>query len=190
MAIRSLKTGSFSRSTQVGNTMIFPGSYESIATVTSNGSSGTVTFSSIPSTYQHLQIRITGGISYSSNAYDAIAIQFNSDTTTSNYNQHYLAGSGSSAYAGNYTSVRNAVAWMIQSNTGILSPGVIDILDYKDTNKYTTCRSISGIDFNTGGQIFLNSTLWMNTAAVTSISLVSSSGAFINNSSFALYGVK
>jgi hypothetical protein len=190
MAIRSLKTGSFSRSTQVGNQVIMPGSYESIATVTSNGSSGTVTFSSIPSTYQHLQIRITGGISYSSNAYDAIAIQFNSDTTGSNYNEHYLATNGSTPYAGNYTTVRNTAAWLIQSNTSILSSSIIDILDYKDTNKYTTCRSLSGFEWNAGGGVFLNSTVWINTAAVSSISLVSSSGAFITNSSFALYGVK
>jgi hypothetical protein len=164
--------------------------FDSIATVTATGSSGTISFTSIPSTYRHLQIRYTGGISYSSNAYDALAIQFNSDTTTTNYNQHYLAGNASSAYAGNYTGVRNAATWMIQSNTGIFSPGIIDILDYTNTNKNKTVRSFSGIDFNTGGQIFFNSTLWMNTAAVTSISLVSASGNFLNNSSFALYGVK
>jgi len=164
--------------------------FDSIATVTATGSSATISFTSIPSTYRHLQIRVTGGISYSSNAYDALAIQFNSDTTTTNYNQHYLAGSGSSAYAGNYTSVRNAATWMIQSNTGIFSPGVIDILDYANTNKNKTVRSLSGIDFNTDGEIFFNSTLWMNTAAITSISLVSASGVFLNNSSFALYGAK
>jgi hypothetical protein len=33
------------------------GAYESIATVTATGTESTITFSSIPSTYQHLQIR-------------------------------------------------------------------------------------------------------------------------------------
>lgn len=169
---------------------LFASDYESIATATASGSSATITFSSIPSTYRHLQIRIAGGITFGSNAYDALAIQFNSDTTASNYNQHYAAGSGTTAYAGTYSSVRNAAVWMIQSNTGILSPGVIDIADYSTTTNRKTLRSLSGIEFNTGGQIFFNSTLWMNTAAITSISLVSSSGNFISGSSFALYGIK
>ena len=56
MAIRSLKSGTFSRSGMVGNPVIMPGSYDSIATATV-GSSGIVEFTSIPSTYTHLQIR-------------------------------------------------------------------------------------------------------------------------------------
>ena len=79
MAIRSLKTGSFSRSTQVGNSIILPGDYESIATVTVGaGGSSSVTFSSIPSTYTHLQIRFTAQCSNSATAADNLAFRFNS----------------------------------------------------------------------------------------------------------------
>ena len=41
-------------------TPVTPSSFESIATVSGTGSSGTITFSSIPATYKHLQIRYIG----------------------------------------------------------------------------------------------------------------------------------
>jgi len=81
MAIRSLKSGTFSRSGLVGNPVIMPGSYESIASASGTGSSGTITFSSIPSTYTHLQIRGIGRNSYPSTQ---VNVRFNSDTG-SNY---------------------------------------------------------------------------------------------------------
>ena len=56
MAITSLKSGISTRSGMAGNTLIYPGSYESIAST--NGSVGGATFTSIPQTYTHLQLRI------------------------------------------------------------------------------------------------------------------------------------
>ena len=47
------------RSMLAGNAAYVPSSYESIASATGTGSSGTITFSSIPSTYQSLQLRVS-----------------------------------------------------------------------------------------------------------------------------------
>ena len=84
-----------------GNTTWVPytptGSYESITTVTVGaGGSSTISFSSIPSTYQHLQVRFNGSITTSGGA---MGIYFNSDSTSTNYYQHVVYGSGAGAAA-------------------------------------------------------------------------------------------
>ena len=98
MAIRSLKTGAMSRSALAGNPVIMPGSFESIATVSGNGSSSSFTFSSIPATYSHLQIRL---ISRGTRAFasEQLYIRLNGDAA-SNYAYHYVYGDGSGAAAG------------------------------------------------------------------------------------------
>ena len=63
-----------------------------------SGGSATISFTSIPSTYTHLQIRLSAILS----ANDSPQIFFNNDTTSTNYNNHILQGNGSSANANYY----------------------------------------------------------------------------------------
>ena len=166
-------------------------SYESIATVTvGSGGSSTITFSSIPSTYQHLQIRGIGRSDRSGQPSDQIRYRLNGDTG-SNYTYHELLGNGSSASAyGQGSGV--GIAGTITGPTAtasVFGTAVIDILDYADTNKYKTLRFLSGYDNNGSGQILLGSSLWMNTAAVNSITLAAIA-SYVQYSSFALYGIK
>ena len=178
MAIRSLKSGTFSRSTMVGNPIIMPGSYESIASATGNGSSGTITFSSIPSTYTHLQIRA----SLKLNAGADISLTINSGSFA---RRHYLYGNGSAAFSG--TDTANALL-SFSSTANIFASNIIDILDYTNTNKAKTYRNLSGVDFNGSGSLIMYSGLDTSTAAITSITLTCSN-PFSQYSSFALYGV-
>jgi hypothetical protein len=112
-----------------------PTDYESIATTTVGaGGAASVTFSSIPSTYSHLQIRLMGRTNRAATL-DNVKITFNSDTGA-NYKAHYLAGDGSTAYA-NVTSVSpNAVGIGYVSASTAFIVSVCDILDYANTNKY------------------------------------------------------
>jgi hypothetical protein len=171
---------------------VVAGDYESIATtVVGSGGTSTITFSSIPSTYKHLQVR---GIIRSTNAgTDANArLRFNSDTG-SNYRFHYLGGSGSSAYAGDSGAVTFAYAGLssaASSTSGVFGVQVIDILDYANTSKNKTVRSLSGVDNNGSGFIELDSSLWINTAAINNISIFFTSGNLAEYSHFALYGIK
>ncbi len=162
-------------------------SYESIATVTvGSGGSANIDFTSIPSTYKHLQIRAIYCNSVASN----IRIRFNSDTG-SNYNYHILYGNGTSALAGAASTDTTFGYINYQASTTVFSAGVIDILDYTNTNKNTTVRSLTGIDTNGSGTVMLSSSLWLNTAAITSIRLLPESGGNISQySHFALYGIK
>jgi hypothetical protein len=164
------------------------GAYDSIATANGTGASAVLTFSSIPATYTHLQIRFNG--LSSSNA--TLTVRYNSDTG-SNYAMHYLLGNGSSASAGAettqtlmnlYGSVPLAAA---SSQTGT---SIIDILDYANTNKYKTLRSLTGYDSNGSGFAVLTSGLWQSTSAITSITLTANAGNWTTTTTAALYGVK
>ena len=162
-------------------------SYESIATVTvGSGGSATVVFSSIPNTYSHLQIR---GINLTNGTDGAdLGIRFNGDSG-SNYSLHLLAGNGSSAFAG---SAANTSYGLIGTQAGTSYPvnSVTDILDYANTNKAKTVRSLSGADENGSGRVGLYSGAWYSTGAITSITLLTQTGSFNQYSTFALYGVK
>ena len=168
------------------------GSYESIATVTVGaGGSSTVDFTSIAGTYQHLQVRYLARGTFSGNEI-AIRMRLNSDTG-SNYARHLLEGDGSTAAAYATASGNLMALGSIPAATGTASAfggGVVDLLDYANTNKYKTSRALTGQDRNGAGTIDLASSLWMNTAAVTSITLFADSGNLAQYSSFALYGIK
>lgn len=169
-----------------------PNSYESIATVTSTGSSGNLVFSSIPGTYTHLQIR---GIlrTNDTGTFNNQALRFNSDATSS-YAFHTLSGNGTTASASENTSFTKINDFMRAASdslaSGIFSVAVIDILDYANTNKYKTVRILQGGDGNGSGIVGLSSGLWMKTDAITNITIEPSGGTAITNSTFALYGIK
>ena len=168
--------------------------YESIATtVVGAGGTSTITFSSIPSTYQHLQLRsIARENSGSVTPINDLLVRFNSDSGA-NYRYHYLRGNGSAASAG--TAGSQTYAWGLSiagAGTGasMYDASIMDILDYTNTNKYTTVRSLTGGDFNGSGILDLISNLWLNTAAITSITITTGGNGFAQYSSFALYGIK
>ena len=153
------------------------------ATVTSGGQS-TITFSSIPQGYKHLQIR---GI-FNQGGGNWINTTYNGSSTAA-YQWHYPTGDGATLTAGwsGGTSQTNTVC-AYNSDTTNFAGFVFDIVDYTNTTKYKTGRSICGVDANGSGRVMYLSNLWLNTAAITSITLASS-GTFAQYSKFALYGV-
>jgi hypothetical protein len=166
--------------------------FESIATATGTGSSATITFSSIPSTYTSLQIRFSCATTDATT--DASAgLRFNSDSG-SNYTYHWLYGSGSSAAATAGTAqnrIQTAAFYPGTSYASTMGVGVIDIHNYASTTQNKTARIINGWDANGAGYIDLVSGLWLSTTAITSLSIVNiSSQNFSTSSTFSLYGIK
>jgi hypothetical protein len=200
MAITSIKTGSsFTNLVKyndflAGNPAFIPSSYESIASATGTGSSGTITFSSIPSTYSHLQIR---GLAFSNAAVNSstITVRFNSDSG-SNYAYHRLLGDGSAVYAVGSATQTNMFLGGAVAGTNVANVGgatIIDIHDYSSTTKNKTLRSFNGSDGNTGGGVYyleLNSGLWQSTSAINSITLICGADNFTTSTTFALYGIR
>jgi len=173
-----------------GNPAYNPSSFYSIATVTGTGSSSTITFSSIPSTYKALQIKTNFIVS----AATTVWVRLNGDATA-NYIRHGLVGSQSTATAygntgQNYIVFAGMSAGQIGTTT-YPTTAIVDILDYTNTSKNKTVKGISGTEFNaTGGEVDLSSGLWLNTAAITSITIGNTSSAnFSTSSTFALYGI-
>ena len=170
-------------------------SYDSIATVTvGSGGASSITFSSIPSTYTHLQIRGIGKFDPTVTDQSNILYNINSDTGT-NYTLHSLRGNGTAASAYGAASTpalytNGIIPSSVSTRTNMFGVTVTDFLDYKNTNKYKTMRSLGGFDANGSGYLTLSSGVWMNTAAITSIVLTLDSGSWTQYSSFALYGVK
>ena len=177
----------------VGNSAYIPSSFESIATATGTGSSGTITFSSIPSTYKHLQIRANlrcSAAAVNTNMY----MQLNSDTG-SNYAYHRLTGDGAAVTAaGSATQTSIFVGGVPSATTtaNVMATVIIDIHDYASTTKYKTSRAIFGRNSNNAytENIILESGLWQSTSAVNSISFVLDNPSFTTATTIALYGIK
>jgi hypothetical protein len=197
MSIKSLRTGYKGISVLAGN--LPPGDFESIQTVTVASTAATIEFTDIPQTYTHLQVRYlarenTGG---GTNAANQLQVRFNTDSGN-NYSLHRLFGNGASVSADGYASSApiNSIRVSGLNGSGAtgssFAGGIIDILDYKNTNKNTTVRSLCGGDLNdTNGFIFFNSGAWYNTNAVNRITITNLSAVnFAINSHFALYGIR
>lgn len=165
------------------------GAYEAIQTYTvGGGGSSTITFSSIPSTYKHLQVRIIGNVSTDGNL--LMRVGNGSVDSGSNYSWHqmYGVGSGSGGAAAGANSTQTYFASMVATSY-VFGASIIDILDYADTNKYKTFRGLDGYDANGSGVVDLASGSWRNTAAINTLEF-RCAGTFNQYSSFALYGIK
>jgi len=162
-------------------------SYESIATATPSGT-GTVTFSSIPSTYASLQIRFS--LLTSSSGWSSY-LRLNGDTG-SNYVYHYIAGTGAAVSAAGVTANSSIDFSSLNSGSNTTNPsvGIIDIHDYASTTKNKVIRDFAGIDKNGSGDVNLISGLWLNTAAITSVTLTVPVATFSSGTTFSLYGIK
>jgi hypothetical protein len=189
--------GQFAASTGVVDTgVMFPLGMVQVG----SAGSATISFTSIPSTYKHLQIRFIARSEYAETI-SAVGIQITSSNTNPSY-EHALFGDGSDAFvSGSNTYVSNGgiLVRMAGNNatSGVYGVGVIDILDYTNTNKNKTIRGLSGLDNNGSGQLNLNSKLFNTTSSIDQIKLnaIYTSGStgtttFKQYTQFALYGIK
>ena len=166
-----------------GNPKIEFTSFDSIATVAvGSGGTSNISFTSIPQTYTHLQLRLFSKVSTS----DSPQIFLNNDTTSTNYVSHIFLGSSATTYGLSYDA-----PYIYSMPSTSFCATVIDILDYTNTNKNTVLRGFTGYDTNTTGEIYYWSHLWKNTSAVSRIDLTPSSPRTWNQYTHAaLYGIK
>lgn len=164
--------------------------YESIATTTVGaGGQSTITFSSIPSTYKHLQIRANWAPS--TGAY--LKLNINSDSTGSNYYSHSLFGNGTTGGTSNL--IGSSYPFVVMNgavgvSTNKTAATVIEFLDYTITNKTKTLRALTGFDANGTGCIELDSAYYAGTSAISTLTFGLSGGSFNQYTKFALYGIR
>jgi len=168
------------------------GAYDLLETTTLGSSASSVTFTGLGSysDYAHLQIRaITKG---SHTSFDETAFFRLNGDSGSNYAAHRLQGSGSTVFSNGYASQSSGRFGILSgSNGGNLgwSSTIFDLLDFSETSKYKTTRSLTGMK-DSASIILMNSSLWLDTAAVTSLQVLPTSGNYLSGSRFSLYGIK
>jgi hypothetical protein len=164
-----------------------PTDYEQIATIILGSTASSFTFSSIPSTYKHLQVR--GSLKAAGSGY-GFGLQLNGDTGN-NYSMHRLSGNGSSASSVAVANTNNQQLFGFATgvSTGIPIPLIVDILDYAATGKNKTMRAILGQAGSGINDMHFSSGARYNTEAITSVFL-GAGGNFDVGSRLSLYGIR
>ena len=179
-----------------GNEAYSPTDFDLLQTTLLSTSTASVTFNSLNSysAYKHLQIRMStrGDTNWGGTTY----LRMNSDTGT-NYSRHHIGGYGSLVNGGNASATFIALPFTVadsaESASQAFGASVVDIYDFASTSNNTTVRSFGGTrrtppDSSAGVEI--RSGAWLNTTAVTSLTISGSSGLFLSGSRFSLYGIK
>ena len=159
-----------------------------------SGPSSIFSFTSIPQTFTHLQLRATLRTTNASVEDTIYAYNFNNNGNSTGSAYHILSGNGSSVSAtggtGNFSSVLGYAPGN-NANANVYGSFILDILDYTNTNKNKTLRIIGGYDNNGSGTVSLVSALPLTlpgTAAVTTLSILCN-GNITADSRFDLYGI-
>ena len=152
--------------------------YTPIATQTL-GSSGTVTFSSIPSTYTDLVLIVNGTFASSDDGF-YIQLGNGSIDTGTNYSTTYIYGTGSSAASGRES---NTTGMQLGRAGTSNSTSIISIQNYSNTTTYKTGL---GRGNNPSSLVITPVGLWRSTSAVNILKV---NATFNAGSTFTLYGI-
>jgi hypothetical protein len=173
------------------------GSYESIQTViVPSGGTSTITFNSIPQTYKHLQLRSVARDASSGYDTNSFKIVINNDTSSGYARQGIGGDTNNNTYSFREYSTGFGYTGGIARNgtmSNLFAASIVTFFDYSSTDKYKNFMSFSGATFNGEGtgNVGAGSGIYVSTNAITSISFTSSQNAnFLQNSQFALYGMK
>jgi hypothetical protein len=194
MPVLGIVASSYLQSTDIG--ALFP-----IASTTVGTAVSSVTFSSIPSTYSHLEVRWSLQSSRPTYNLDDIVYRVGNGSIDSgnNYSNHQMIGTGTNPVSANnasnigYSQISGVVGTTVGSTFGV---GVTTILDYANTNKFKTARTIGLNDTNGqasgfNGWINLASFNWRSTAVINTLQISMASGANITTGSrISIYGIK
>lgn len=171
------------------------GAMQRIAYQVADGTSGYITFNNIPQNYQDLRVVFfprSATTGTSTDIYLRLATTGGVIDTGTNYSFTRLYGNGTSA-----ASDRNSPQSYITigslpasgATSGIFGSGTLDILNYANSTTYKTSISRSAADTNGAGYTTLIAGLWRNTAAITSVQIITNT-SFVSGSTVSLYGIR
>ncbi|KVR43366.1 hypothetical protein WK18_18165 [Burkholderia ubonensis] len=162
-----------------------------------SSAASTVTFSSIPQTYNRLMLKVYGRTTSSGTSSTACNVQFNGDTANHNSVATQINGSPSSNTFGASSNASSAyIGDLTQNGNGAGLAAMIELTldEYASTTfckegatrcTFSTFNSASGTKANIGGGVAYNST-----SAITSMVLsLASSDQFGSGTIFRLYGL-
>ena len=183
--------------------------YEQIATYRfPNSTTGTYTFSSIPSGYSSLQIRYSAKITATGNTNASLVMYLNNDSTAGNYKygykRMYAITNTDGYFDGGYNSASGTYIFAnVQGsysgvNAANFMPGIVDIYNYSSNSLGKSASVFCGGSYNgnyggsyDSGILGYEWFYWTQTSPVTSIRVdAGSSSNFVQNSIISIYGVK
>lgn len=161
--------------------------YDLISSQTiANGTTATISFTSIPSTYTDIILMFNGG---GESGGGNVQIKVNNDTGA-NYSFTILRGNGSAASSDRESNFSGYFRWGAYATPGSGSYSTFDVahfLDYSNTTTYKTVLTRtnnpqSGSDATIG--------LWQSTSAINRLDItLPAPSYFMNGSTFRLYGI-
>jgi hypothetical protein len=176
---------------QGGGASAGPIAFELISTSLINaGGTYSVDFTSISSSYTHLQLRIVAE-SNQSVASDQLLIKVNS-VAAGNYGRHrtYSVGGSPFAAGGSGDSIIPYIPGSADG-TNIFGFVIAEFMDYTNTNKLKTIRMMNGFQGPSGRWQEFQSGLYNSTSAITAINVSINSGYYFNTGTrLSLYGIK
>ena len=148
------------------------------------GGSASIDFTSIPSTYTDLVIKLSAR--YSASAFDGHYIAFNGSTST--FSGRYLLGSGSAASSGSLARYLGTINGSSSTANTFTSTEIYCPNYSGSTNKSFSSDSVTE---NNATESYANMVagLWATTSAITSISISLPTGNFVQYSTASLYGI-
>jgi hypothetical protein len=157
--------------------------YTPIATTTGDGSSATITFSSIPSTYTDLILVLAGETSTVSD----FTYRVNSDSGT-NYSRTLMIGTGSSALSSRDSNQAQGYLLYNSPSSGTYNfQYEMQFMNYANTNVNKTILIRSSIS---NRELYGEVHMWRNSStAINSIAITRSSSSFATTTVATLYGI-
>jgi hypothetical protein len=164
-----------------------PTTYEPIATTTVSGTStGSVSFTSIPSTYTDLRLVYNGGW-ITSFGYAVYWLRLNGDTGT-NYSATYIQSYGTGQLSGRESNQSNMYLNYSSDSGNAACITMFDIMNYSNSTTYKTVLA-TGREAAWG--LSVSAGLWRSTSAVSSLELRMADNVKMSSGSvITLYGIK
>jgi hypothetical protein len=168
-----------------------------IQEVVTSATQSSVTFSSIPATYRDILIVVRGRLTSAGVLLQFVALRFNGDTA-GNYQYEEMHSFGSPVSSGfvvseSLTATSAAFGYLPGANATANHAGtaMARIGDYRGVTFFKSFTGESGLtlgtsSFNTG--TVKTGGAWRNTAAINSVTVLPTTGAFVDNSVVSLYG--
>ena len=167
-----------------------PNTFELIASSTVGaGGAASIEFTSIPSTYTDLVVKLSGRTSSTGSIYEWVYIKFNSSTT--GYSYRLLQGNGSNGVA-SYNGTSQYAGDITDGTATASTFGNYEMYIPNYAGSTNKSFSVDAVTENNSGLAVadLVAGLWSNTAAITAINLTPRNGSFVQYSTAYLYGVK
>ena len=165
-----------------------PNTFTKIAAVTvGSGGAASMSFSSIPSTYTDLCV-LTSARTNRAFPVDGISVNFNG--SSSNFSSRYLEGFETSAYSATGTTFAGSASGNT-ATSDTFGNSLLYIPNYTSSNFKSFSADGAGENNGTNNLLNLVAGLWSNTSAITSITILPTTGTSFNQYTTAtLYGIK